>query len=104
MAMPSGSGIARANGIAPAAVRPTARRQTRPTFHLIRQNAAGSAAVLIHRLDVLAAVLSVEREPGRRAALRRHAGLVLQDGERSIGNPADPGDLRRHHAAVGRDT
>jgi uncharacterized membrane protein len=40
-------------------------------FHLIRMNAAASAAVLIRLLEVLAAVLEVERDPGRRAVLLR---------------------------------
>ncbi|MDN3566311.1 DUF2254 domain-containing protein [Paeniroseomonas aquatica] len=71
-------------------------------FHLIRQSAAGNAAVLIHLLGTLAAVLSVEGDPERRATLRRHAGLVLEDAERSIANPADLGDLRRQHLAVPR--
>lgn len=66
-------------------------------FHLIRQNAAGSAAVLIRMMDVLAAVASCEHDTGRRAALRRHAELVRQDAERDIGNPSDQRDLQLRH-------
>ena len=40
-------------------------------FGLIRQNAAGSAAVLKHLLEVLTAVAGCERDPGCAAALRR---------------------------------
>ena len=40
-------------------------------FHMIRQNAAGSPAVLIHLLETLARAAAVETRPERRAALRR---------------------------------
>ena len=69
-------------------------------FHLIRQSAAGNAAVLIRLLEVLAAVLGVEADPARQASLRRHAGLVLQDAEREIANPSDLADVRRRFAAT----
>ena len=65
---------------------------------MIRQNAAGNAAVLIRLTEVLTAVASCERDPARMATLRRHAGLVLGDAERDIATPADLGDLRRRHA------
>jgi uncharacterized membrane protein len=67
-------------------------------FHLIRQNAQHSATVLIRFLEVLAAVASVERDPVRLSALRRHADLVLADGQRSIETADDVRDLRRRHA------
>ena len=67
-------------------------------FHMIRQNAAGNAAVLIRLLEVLTAVVSCEHDPARVAALRRHADLVLGDAERNISTPADLGDVRRRHA------
>jgi len=38
-------------------------------FHLIRQNASGSAAVLIRMLEVLSAVLGCERDPARAKTL-----------------------------------
>ena len=69
-------------------------------FHLIRQSAAGNAAVLIRLLEVLAAVLGVEADPARQASLRRHAGLVLQDAEREIANPADLAEIRQRFAAT----
>ncbi|MEO8058534.1 MAG: DUF2254 domain-containing protein [Burkholderiales bacterium] len=68
-------------------------------FHLIRQNAAGSVAVLVRLLDVLAAVASCERDPGRIAALRRHADLVLEDATRDVQNSGDQRDLRASHAS-----
>jgi len=64
-------------------------------FGLIRQNAAGSAAVLRHLLEVLTAVAGCERDPARAAALRRHARLALADAERSVGNADDLADVRR---------
>ena len=71
-------------------------------FHMIRQNAAGSAAVLIRTLEVLTAVVSCERLPARLAALQRHADLVLGDGERSIETPSDLEDLRKRHRTFAR--
>lgn len=75
-------------------------------FHLIRQNAGGSTAVLMRAVEVLTAVAGCERVAARQAELRRHADLVLADAERDIGNPSDLGELRRRHAlfiAVMRD-
>lgn len=69
-------------------------------FHMIRQNAAGVAAVLIRMLDVFAAVASCERDAGRRAALRRHADLVLEDAGRDVANTSDERDLRLRHARI----
>jgi uncharacterized membrane protein len=66
-------------------------------FHLIRQNAGGSAAVLIRILEVLTSVLSCEKDLKRVATLQRHADLVLGDAERDISTPADIGDVRRRH-------
>ena len=71
-------------------------------FHLIRQNASGSAAVLIRMLDVLAAVAGCKSDATRLASLRRHADLVLADAVRTIGNPSDLRDLRERHAAFVR--
>ncbi len=66
-------------------------------FHLIRQNAQLSATVLIRALEVLTAVASVERDPTRLAALRRHADLILGDGQRNIETTSDVNDLLRRH-------
>ncbi len=67
-------------------------------LHLIRQNAAGSAAVLIRMLEVLTAVATCERDEDRLAELRRHAGLILGDAERDVKTPADVLDVRGRHA------
>ena len=66
-------------------------------FHLLRQNAAGSTAVLTHQLDVLTSVASCERQPDRLAELQRHADLVLGDAERDVSAPADLEDVRARH-------
>ena len=66
-------------------------------FNLIRQNAAGSAAVLIRMLEVLIAVAGCERDPDRLAGLQRHADLVRGDGERDVSTPSDLDDLKRRH-------
>jgi len=68
-------------------------------FHMIRQNAADSAAVLIRLLDVLNAVLSCERRPERRHSLLRHKALAVADAERNIQNKADLADLLSHAEA-----
>ncbi|MES2710166.1 MAG: DUF2254 domain-containing protein [Pseudomonadota bacterium] len=57
-------------------------------FHMIRQNAANSPAVLLRMLDVLGAVLQAERQPVRRATLLRHAELVATVGRASLTDPA----------------
>jgi uncharacterized membrane protein len=66
-------------------------------FHMIRQNVSGSTAVLIRILDVLTAVVGVERSPARGATLQRHADLVLADANRNIASPADLNDIRLRH-------
>lgn len=66
-------------------------------FHMIRQNGSGSTAVLIRILDVLTAVVSVERATARAATLQRHADLVLDDASRHIASPADLHDIRKRH-------
>ena len=63
-------------------------------FHLIRQNATGSPAVLMHMLGVLPGVVSCEHDVRRVNALNRHAELILGDAERTIDNPSDLNDLR----------
>jgi uncharacterized membrane protein len=68
-------------------------------FHLIRQNAAGSAAVSIRLLDVLTAVASVERDPARLRTIQRHADLVRADAEHRLSAIGDLNDLRRRHRA-----
>lgn len=66
-------------------------------FHMIRQNAITSAAVLICLLDVLTAVASCESDPARLQTLRRHADLALSGAERSVPAPEDVADIRERH-------
>lgn len=66
-------------------------------FHMIRQNARTSVAVLIRLLDVLTAVVSVENVADRIATLQRHADLVLEDAEVHVTNPSDLADVRKRH-------
>ncbi len=66
-------------------------------FHMIRQNAEGSAAVLIRMIEVLTAVAGCEHDPVRVASLRRHADLALSDAERDVATPADLRDVRTRH-------
>ena len=66
-------------------------------FHMIRQHAAGNATVLIRLIQVLTAVASCEHDADRLTILQKHAGLVLEDAERSILTSADLADARRHY-------
>ena len=66
-------------------------------FHMIRQNGSNSAAVLIRILDVLAAVVSLERDLSRVTTLQRHADLVLDEASRHVTSPADLRDIRDRH-------
>lgn len=64
-------------------------------FHLIRQNARGSPAILIRMLEVLTAVASCERSVVQRLeTLHRHADLISHDAERDVLTPADLNDVR----------
>ncbi|MEJ7688663.1 MAG: DUF2254 domain-containing protein [Variovorax sp.] len=71
-------------------------------FHMIRQNAAGSTAVMIRLLDVLTAVMACESDKDRRAVLLGHADLVRSDAQRNIGNEADIADVGRRHDTLRR--
>ncbi|RYF72292.1 MAG: DUF2254 domain-containing protein [Comamonadaceae bacterium] len=71
-------------------------------FHMIRQNAAGSTAVMIRLLDVLTAVVACESDPERREALLQHADRVWADAQREIGNSADMADVGRRHQTLRR--
>ena len=70
-------------------------------FHLIRQNAAGSAAVLIRQLEVLTATALCENDPARQHELQRHADLILADAEHDVPNAADLSEIRRRHTRFG---
>jgi uncharacterized membrane protein len=73
-------------------------------FHMIRQNGAGSAAVLLRLLEVLGAVLAVEQAPDRRAGLRRHADLALAAGRQSLGERAALDDLEARFVDLPRSS
>ncbi len=66
-------------------------------FHMIRQNAGDSTAVLIRMLDVLTAVVICETEIDRRAILLHHAELVWADAQRNIGNKIDRDDVFKRY-------
>lgn len=71
-------------------------------FHMIRQNAAGSTAVLIRLLDVLTAVIICEVAMDRRAVLAQHADLVWSDAQREIGNKSDLEDVFKRYLTFQR--
>lgn len=71
-------------------------------FHMIRQNAAGSTAVLIRILDVLTSVIACENDEARRRVLLNHADLVWTDAQRAIGNAADLAAVGRRYATLRR--
>ncbi|MBI0537114.1 DUF2254 domain-containing protein [Roseomonas sp. KE2513] len=73
-------------------------------FHMIRQNGAGSAAVLLRLMEILGAVLAVEQAPGRRAGLRRHADLGLAAGRQSLGERAAVEDLEARFDVLARSS
>lgn len=58
-------------------------------FHIIRQNASGSPAVLIRMQETFIRVMAVETDAERRADLLRHAELTLSAGRLGIRDPAD---------------
>lgn len=69
-------------------------------FHMIRQNAAGSVHTLTRFLDVLGAVIEVERFVDRRAELLRHADLVIAAARRDVDDPSDRADLEVRYRCV----
>jgi len=71
-------------------------------FHMIRQNAAGSPAVLIRLREVLGRVIAVETCAERRVELLRHADLALAAGRLGIKDPSDVAALEAHPVAVPR--
>ena len=68
-------------------------------FHMIRQNAAANAAVLIRMLNVLTAVVSAERDGSRMTSLKLHADLIVGDARRNISTPSDVQDVERRYGA-----
>ena len=68
-------------------------------FHTIRQNAAGSAYVLIRLIEILTRVAEVERLTSRCAALRRHGDLALGAAD-EVGDASARDDLARRHEVL----
>lgn len=66
-------------------------------FHMIRQNAADTPAVLIRILEILTSVASCEKDAARLETLHRHANLVLDTATRTIPSPNDLADVRSRH-------
>ena len=66
-------------------------------FHTIRQNAAGSAYVLIRLIEVLTRVAEVDRLLDRRAALRRHAELAITVARSDVTDPAGLADCEARY-------
>lgn len=73
---------------------------TNAMFHMIRQNAGGSSAVLIRMIEILAAVAAIEPDRDRLATLRRHVQLVVEDAERTIKTRDDLMDLLARRKAA----
>jgi uncharacterized membrane protein len=71
-------------------------------FHMVRQNGAASAAVLLRLMEVFGVVLAAEQAPDRRAALRRHADLSLAAGRLNLSERAAVADLEARYAALPR--
>jgi uncharacterized membrane protein len=69
-------------------------------FHMIRQSASGSPAVLIRLLETLGRVMTVETRAERRAELLRHAELTLSAGRIGIKDPADIAALEARRVAL----
>ena len=69
-------------------------------FHMIRQNASGSPAVLIRLLETLGRVMAVETRAERRAELLRHAELTLSAGRIGIEDPADVAALEARRVSL----
>ncbi|WP_348641980.1 DUF2254 domain-containing protein [Mesorhizobium sp. B2-7-3] len=67
-------------------------------FHMIRQNGSSSPVLLMRMLEVLTVVMACDQAPSRRAALQRHADLLLGDAKRNIHTPEDLRDIVRKYA------
>jgi uncharacterized membrane protein len=69
-------------------------------FHMIRQNASGSPAVLIHLVETLGRVMAVETRTDRQVELLRHAELALSAGSIGIKDSADVAALDARRALL----
>lgn len=71
-------------------------------FHMIRQNAAGSTAVLIRMLEILTVVIICERATVRRDSISQHAELVWLDAQNNITNTFDLADVYERYVTFQR--
>ncbi|WP_439599138.1 DUF2254 domain-containing protein [Falsiroseomonas sp.] len=69
-------------------------------FHMMRQGGAGQAAVMIRLLEVLEVVATVERDPRRRATLRRHADMAADSALHAATEDSVRQAIRERHAAA----
>lgn len=70
-------------------------------FNMIRQHATTSAAVSIHLLETITTIAARARSDDQRAALLRHATMVVPGCEKQLPTDEDRGDLAaRYDAAV----
>ena len=69
-------------------------------FHMIRQNAQGTPAVLIRLLDVLIAVASCEPDAARRETLLGHAERVWTAARHTVHNASDLQDILERHRTL----
>ena len=69
-------------------------------FHMVRQNAQGTPAVLIRMLDVLIAVVSCEMDATRRAVLLGHAERVVVDARRTVHNRSDLQEILARYSTL----
>lgn len=71
-------------------------------FHMIRQNATRSTAVLIRMVDVLIAAVICEHAMDRRDVLAHHAELVWADAQSNIDNKSDLDDVFKRYLTFQR--
>lgn len=66
-------------------------------FHQIRQASAGKPALLIRLLESIDSIVRRAKDPALLEALRRHADMVLREGQRSVAEPSDRSDIERRY-------
>ena len=64
-------------------------------LRMIRQSAAGNAAVLIRMLEIVAIVVECDASPTRREILRQQAETIWQDAKRTVLTDSDLADIAR---------
>lgn len=71
-------------------------------FNQIRQNARSNAAVTIRLLESIALVAAAANRPEDRAALRRHADMILRGAREGLPEQEDRAMVEDRYRAVGR--